>query len=107
MSKYKIVESKDLDKFAVQLTEGPFKDVVYNYDKVKIVEDEENDQAVLQFDFIVEQGNYFYEIKDIEKNDEFLQTIGDVLMSVFEEQLKADLTSDEDDDADVVVDDTI
>lgn len=105
MKKYKIVDSKDDEKFAIEIAHGEFAGVTYNYNTVKIVEDEVNDQAVVQFGFNVESGNDTFEKSDLEKSEQFQETIGNILIEIFEENMKTE--HKEEDGVVVKVDDEI
>ena len=108
MSKeYSIVESTESDKFAIQIETGEFAGVQYNYGTVRVVEDEQNDQAVLQFNFVIEKTNDKYEIKDLEYNEEFQKRVGDILVDVFEENNNNSALLDEDEDEHIIIDDEI
>lgn len=63
----------------IKLLTGIFSGVVYSYGKVSVQEDEENDQAYLNFDFDIQDNS---SIEGIEENIDFKNHIGDILTSI-------------------------
>ena len=80
--------SKKGDQWAnVCITEGKFKDVIYNYGKVSINPEKENDDGSLPFRFeynIIDNASIDRE----EFGEDFFTLIGDILVDIIEEQLK-------------------
>ena len=80
--------SKKGDVWAnVCITEGKFKDVIYNYGKVSINSEKENDDGTLPFRFeysIIDNALLQRE----EFGEEFFTLIGDILVDIIDDQLK-------------------
>lgn len=81
---YTMVEKEDMDYFGFRFDEGQYEGVVFYYGQVKIEEDVENDQALLQFDFQVDKGNDTYNIGELEESDDFRNMLGDILVSILD-----------------------
>ena len=81
---YKLVEKQDVDYYGFQITEGEYKDVVYYYGEVKIEEDTEADNAVLNFNYQIDNGNEQYSIEQLEDSINFNNLMGDILASVLD-----------------------
>lgn len=88
--KYKLVEKQDIDFYGFKITEGDFKDVVYYYGEVKIEEDIENDNARLVFDYQIDKGNEMYSIEELQDSVEFNDLMGDILVTILEQQNNED-----------------
>ena len=82
--KYIMVEKEDMDYYGFKFQEGKFTDVVYYYGEVKIEEDEENDQAHLNFKFQIDKGNEQYTINELNESAEFKTLIGDILADILD-----------------------
>ena len=86
-SKYTFV-SQEGDTWAnVCIREGKFKDVIYNYGKVSINHEEENDDGSLPFRFeysIIDNASLQRE----EFGEDFFMLIGDILVDIIDDQLK-------------------
>ena len=85
---YTYVENKDKTWTGIGLTDkaGKWQGVVYEYGKVSIKEDEENDTAFVENQFVF-------------VSDDFFNLIGDILHSLIEQNLdKSGLLTDADDD---------
>ena len=86
-SKYTFV-SQEGDTWAnVCIREGKFKDVIYNYGKVSINSEKENDDGTLPFRFeysIIDNASMQRE----EFGEEFFTLIGDILVDIIDDQLK-------------------
>ena len=80
--------SKKGDTWAnVCIIEGKFKDVIYNYGKVSINPEKENDDGSLPFRFeytIIDNALLQRE----EFGEEFFILIGDILVDIIDDQLK-------------------
>jgi hypothetical protein len=81
---YKLVEKQDIDYYGFKITEGEYKDVVYYYGEVKIEEDTEADNAVLNFNYQIDNGNEQYSIEQLEDSINFNNLMGDILASVLD-----------------------
>jgi hypothetical protein len=95
---YTYVENKDKTWTGIGLTDkaGKWQGVVYEYGKVSINEDEENDTASLEFEWnLLDSNGLGKEFFD----DDFFNLIGDILHSLIEQNLdKSGLLTDADDD---------
>ena len=83
-----IFVSKTGDNWAnVCIREGKFKDVIYNYGKVSVNPEKENDDGSLPFRFeytIIDNALLQRE----EFGEEFFILIGDILVDIIDDQLK-------------------
>lgn len=85
--KYTYVSNKDGKWTGIGLTEhaGRYQGVVYEYGKVDIQEDKENDTATLQFDWdMLDSNGLGKEMFD----DTFFNLIGDILQDIIMRQLE-------------------
>lgn len=79
-AQYKLIDIEQ-DWYSVLIEDGPFEGVSYKYGAVQVRELEDSDQAVLQFDYeIINEVDYNKE--QLEKDDDFVTTIGDILQEV-------------------------
>ena len=86
-SKYTFVSQKGDQWANVCIREGKFKDVIYNYGKVSINPEKENDDGTLPFRFeysIIDNALLQRE----EFGEEFFTLIGDILVDIIDDQLK-------------------
>tara|TARA_B100000749_G_C18163252_1_gene356766 strand:- start:208 stop:513 length:306 start_codon:yes stop_codon:yes gene_type:complete len=86
-SKYTFVSQKGDQWANVCIREGKFKDVIYNYGKVSINSEKENDDGTLPFRFeysIIDNALLQRE----EFGEEFFTLIGDILVDIIDDQLK-------------------
>ena len=87
--KYTFV-SKEGDNWAnICIRNGKFKDVIYNYGKVSVNPEQENDDGSLPFRFeytIIENASLQRE----EFGKDFFMLIGDILVDIIDDQLKED-----------------
>jgi hypothetical protein len=83
---YKLVEKQNVDFYGFQITEGEYKDVVYYYGEVKIEEVPEEDEAILNFNYQIDNGNEQYSIKELEDSIGFNNLMGDILASVLDKE---------------------
>jgi|TARA_R110000744_G_scaffold168268_1_gene285894 hypothetical protein len=82
--KYTMVEKEDVDYFGFKIQEGEYKDVVYFYGEVKIEENEEEDNAVLNFNYKIDNGNEQYSIEELEDSVKFNDLMGDILATILD-----------------------
>lgn len=82
--KYTMVEKEDVDYYGFKIQEGEYKDVVYFYGEVKIEENEEEDNAVLNFNYKIDNGNEQYSIKQLEDSVKFNDLMGDILATILD-----------------------
>jgi hypothetical protein len=86
---YTYVENKDQTWTGIGLTQeaGKYQGVVYRYGEVKIVEDENGENATLQFEWDVLDSNGLP--KEMIGED-FFKLIGDILVDIMEKQIEED-----------------
>jgi len=94
---YTYVENKDKSWTGIGLTEkaGMWQGVVYEYGKVSIEEDENNDKASLQFEWNLLDSN------GLGKecfNDDFFNLIGDILSDLIDSNIDEGNFTDANDD---------
>jgi hypothetical protein len=90
MTKYKLIDHPNGfhdEHWCVEIEEGQFKGVVYQYDTIHFKETKEGDDAVLNFNTITVENPNEEDLTD----DEFSGIIGDVLVKIIEERLENDL----------------
>ncbi len=86
---YTFVSRKDEKWASIMLTDGKYKGVIYQYGKVSIPDQEdENGNMPLSFMFNVIDYNGFNE-EEINSSVEFKNTLGDILVEILDEQLEA------------------
>ena len=82
------VSRKDEDFASIMIKDGKFKDVIYNYGKVSIPEEDNlNEDGTLPFRFeytIIDNALLQRE----EFGEEFFTLIGDILVDIIDDQLK-------------------
>ena len=86
--RYMFVSRKDEDFSSIMIKDGKFKDVIYNYGKVSIPEEDNlNEDGTLPFRFeynIIDNVG----IPREEFGEEFFTLIGDILVKIIDEQLE-------------------
>jgi hypothetical protein len=65
---------------AVKIVNGKFKDVIYHYGKVEVVEEE---PPRIKFEYFIDSEGKF-DIKDLQSNKKFDTLMGDILVSIFD-----------------------
>ena len=87
---YTFVSQKDEDFASIMIKDGKFKDVIYNYGKVSIPEEDNlNEDGTLPFRFeynIIDNVGVPRE----EFGEEFFTLIGDILVDIIHEQSEED-----------------
>ena len=80
------VSQKDAKFASVMIKDGKFKDVIYNYGKVSLPEEEdENGNMPFRFEYnIIDNVG----IPREEFGEEFITLIGDILVEIIDEQLE-------------------
>ncbi len=73
--------------YGVKFTTGKYKNIVVVYGKVKVLEDEINDQAKLSFTYAI-QDPADYDIEELEKDEDFGEHMGDILTHFIAESLE-------------------
>ena len=88
--RYMFVSQKDEDFASIMIKDGKFKDVIYNYGKVSIPEEDNlNEDGTLPFRFeytIIDNVGVPRE----EFDEEFFTLIGDILVDIIHEQSEED-----------------
>ena len=86
--RYMFVSREDEDFASIMIKDGKFKDVIYNYGKVSIPEEDNlNEDGTLPFRFeytIIDNALLQRE----EFGEEFFTLIGDILVDIIDDQLK-------------------
>ena len=82
-----IYEFLDLDGLkkisAIRIIDGEFKEVVYHYGTVKVVEE---DPPIIKFEYFIDnEGNF--ELDDLKHNKNFDTLMGDILVSIFDKNI--------------------
>ena len=87
---YSFVSRGD-DKWAsIMISKGPYKGIIYQYGRVSVSDEEDENgcgRLSFQYNVIDEVG---HDLKDLEKSEEFKNTLGDILTEILDEQLEAD-----------------
>jgi len=93
--RYTFVSRKDEDFASIMIKDGKFKDVIYNYGKVSIPEEDNlNEDGTLPFRFeytILDNVGIPRENFD----EEFFTFIGDILVDIIDEQSEEDNVTDD------------
>ena len=88
--RYMFVSREDEDFASIMIKDGKFKDVIYNYGKVSIPEEDNlNEDGTLPFRFeytIIDNVG----IPREEFDEEFFTLIGDILVDIIKEQSEED-----------------
>lgn len=74
---YSFVEKSDSDFYSVRINEGEFAGVVYTYGTVKVIEND--DGAVVNFIFKVDESPAPHTVKSLNESHEFKNLIGEIL----------------------------
>ena len=88
---FMLVSDKSKEWTALRLTDltEEYKDIIFQYGKVEIKEDEKNDNASLQFNYDVLVSPTIPK-EDLEEDIDFKNLMGDILHHLIEEQLQKD-----------------
>ena len=93
--RYMFVSRKDEDFASIMIKDGKFKDVIYNYGKVSIPEEDNlNEDGTLPFRFeysIIDNVG----IPREEFDEDFFTLIGDILVDIIDEQSEEDDVTDD------------
>lgn len=79
----------DPEHVHIELLTGPYVDVVFKYDKVKFVE--ENEEMYLQFSYSVIQYKNF---KDLESDINFKNYIGELLAEIMSKNMDQEIVDE-------------
>lgn len=69
----------------IELLTGPFKGTVFRFNNMKVIEEE--NEAIMQFDFILHETNKKYPEEKLRNNDKFNKHIGIILNTLILESL--------------------
>lgn len=83
-----IYPKDDKSSVHIKFLEGPYKDTVYKYGKVKIKE--ENDQVYLLFAYDVIESSVM-KPKKLEKDEDFKNYIGDLLCEIMSNNIEQEV----------------
>ena len=92
---YMFVSRKDEDFASIMIKDGKFKDVIYNYGKVSIPEEDNlNDDGTLPFRF---EYTILDNVGIPRENfgEDFFTFIGDILVDIIDEQSEEDNVTDD------------
>ena len=93
--RYMFVSRKDEDFASIMIKDGKFKDVIYNYGKVSIPEEDNlNEDGTLPFRFeytIIDNVG----IPRENFGEDFFTLIGDILVDIIDEQSEEDNVTDD------------
>ena len=82
--------SRGTEKWAsIMITKGKYDGVIYQYGRVSVAEEESEDGKMplsFQYNVIDEVG---HDKEELEKSNEFKNTLGDILVDILDEQLEA------------------
>ena len=90
MQKYEVLhdEYKDEDLARIKLTSDKFDGIIYHYHTVQFVH-EEDDEAVLKFDYDIVESPIYINVDSLTKEDheEFETLLGDILVEIITESV--------------------
>jgi hypothetical protein len=88
---YTFVEHKGDEDWYVKIKEGDFKDIVYKYGRIEVVEDKEEDSARLKFQFKIAKIPEELQMneEELQEDVEFLNLLGDILSHVIEDAMES------------------
>jgi len=92
-TKYRLVDHSNGfhdDHWCVEIAEGEFKGVVYQYDTININEPEKGEDAVLKFNTITVDNPNEEDLTD----DEFAGIIGDILVKIISDRMEEETLSE-------------
>lgn len=84
------VEKEGEQFYALRITEGEYENVIFTIGKVGFVENEEQNECTLKYDFKIDKVPESYNIKELNDNLDFKNIVGDILVSLLEESSKID-----------------
>lgn len=79
------VEREGADFYALRVTEGEYENVIFTIGKVQLVENEEKTECTLKYDFKIDKVPEPYNIKELNDNINFKNTIGNILVDILDE----------------------
>ena len=86
-----IYPKDDAQSVHIRLLDGPYKDTVFKYGKVKF--EEKNEQVYLLFAYDVIESTVD-KPKKLEKNDEFKNYIGDLLVELMSNNIEQEIVDE-------------
>lgn len=82
---YVLVEKPSSEFYSIKLLTGNWTGVIYTYGTVSIKEDIQNDVAVLEFQFKIDECPENIDSESLMTNESFMNYIGDILSSILEQ----------------------
>lgn len=81
---YEFIDNDGAEKVtSIRILKGKFEGVVYHYGKVEVVDEE---PPRIKFDYYVDDPGKF-DIKDLKSNKKFDTMMGDILVSIFDNNI--------------------
>ncbi len=97
---YEFIDNDGAEKVtSIRILKGKFEGVVYHYGKVEVVDEE---PPRIKFDYYVDDPGKF-DIKDLKSNKKFDTMMGDIIVSVFDNNV---ITKEKDIDDEAGTDDS-
>jgi hypothetical protein len=78
---FKFVEKETSDFYSIEILTGKWKNVIFTYGRVSVVEDAAQQNAVLKFDYKIEELGKFKE-DELNTSTKFRNHIGDILVNI-------------------------
>lgn len=82
------VEREGEQFYALRITEGEYKNVIFTVAKVQLIENEEKTECKLKYNFKIDKVPEQYSIKELDNSIDFKNTIGDILAYLLDESSK-------------------
>jgi len=86
-TKFTLVDSGGLDNehWGIQIDDGPFAGVVFNFGVVKFVGEDDDGSAIIQFEYDIIEDSYGFAEED---KANFESTLSNILSTIFEDSVK-------------------
>lgn len=86
---YTFVEKNGSEDWHVKIKEGDYKDVIYRYGRIEVVEDNNEDTARLKFQFDIEKipSDLSMTKQELNEDSDFLNTLGNILTHIIEDAM--------------------
>jgi len=91
---YTLMSNPTISYYAIRLDSGKWKGLIYSYDKVSCIPDEDNDIATCKFTFNIEKKPEEYTLRELEDNKELEKELGDILVDLLLESYDESATED-------------
>lgn len=91
---FRYIDFKDSQITGIQLiTPRKFNEVVYHYGKVRVLENENESEAKIEFTYtIVHPGNSEYDIDELNENEELHDIMGRILNSILWARIQEEIS---------------